>query len=540
MNTNEVYAKQPVLLDVNYVARPRMVLSRQTLNFGITAGTLTSGPQTVRVSFVGAGAPCWKATSSNANFALSPSTRTGAGAFTVSLVPQVFPGGGSGQATITVTECTPNTILNPGQQLTATYRIASAGTAPAGAVDTPANGATVSGSLGITGWVVDDVEVTAVKIYRNAQTGEGADGLGRVFIGNAVKVEDARPDIEALFPTRPFNYRAGWGYLLLTNFLPAGGNGTFVLRVYATDRDGHQSLLGSRTIVAANTAATRPFGAIDTPLQGETISNASFNNFGWVLARGPSMASPALGGTVSVLIDGVVVGSPGAWGNRGDLDALFDAQTYPGITHALGVYTFDTRTYEDGVHTIAWVVTATDLQVEGIGSRYFTIANASSSVMTVADGRSSTEMAPAARTPGNDLGRRASEVARVDMATAIASAYGSERTPVAADATGRRLVLGHQLERVVVDASSAGASGYEAYRVVAGRLVPLPPGASFDRSRGILYWQPGVGFTGDYDFEIVASGSARIPVRIVLQPQRQPATRVAVAWRVDFGSSGSN
>jgi hypothetical protein len=126
------------------------------------------------------------------------------------------------------------------------------------------------------------------------------------------------------------------------------------------------------------------------------------------------------------------------------------------------------------------------------------------------------------------------------MATAVASAHGAERTPVAADASGRRLILSHQLERVVVDASSAGASGYEAYRVVAGRLVPLPPGASFDRSRGILYWQPGVGFTGDYDFEIVASGSARIPVRIVLQPQRQPATRVAAAWRVDFGSSGSN
>jgi hypothetical protein len=538
-NTNQVYAKQPVLLDVNYVARPRMVLSRQTLNFGITAGTLTSGPQTVRVSFVGAGVPCWKATSSNANFALSPSTRTGAGAFTVSLVPQVFPGGGSGQATITVSECTPNTILNPGQQLTATYRIASAGTAPAGAVDTPANGATVSGSLGVTGWVVDDVEVTSVKIYRNPQPGEAADVLGRVYLGDAVKVEDARPDIEALYPTRPFNYRAGWGYLLLTNFLPAGGNGTFVLRVYATDRDGHQTLLGSRTIVAANTAATRPFGAIDTPFQGETISSAAFNNFGWVLARGPWMASPTLGGSVSVLIDGVVIGSPGAWGHRGDLDDLFPAATYPGITHALGVYTFDTRTYEDGVHTIAWVVTTDNGESDGIGSRYFNIANASSSVMTLSDGRSSATP-PAARTPGNDLGRRASEVARVDMATAVASAHGAERTPVAADASGRRLILSHQLERVVVDASSAGASGYEAYRVVAGRLVPLPPGASFDRSRGILYWQPGVGFTGDYDFEIVASGSARIPVRIVLQPQRQPATRVAAAWRVDFGSSGSN
>ena len=31
---------------------------------------------------------------------------------------------------------------------------------------------------------------------------------------------DARPDVEAAFPTTPNNYRAAWGYMLLTNMLP--------------------------------------------------------------------------------------------------------------------------------------------------------------------------------------------------------------------------------------------------------------------------------------------------------------------------------
>jgi hypothetical protein len=539
-NTNQVYARQPVLLDSNFVQRPRLVLNRSTLNFGVTAGTLTTGPQSVRVSFAGAGvAPCWKVSSSNGNFAIAPATGTGNGWFTVSLVPQTFPGGGAGQGTITVTECTPNTMLNPGQTVIATYRIASAGAVPVGAVDTPLNGATVSGSIGVTGWVVDDIDATAVRIYRDAVAGDAPDGLGRVFLGVAVRVDDARSDIEAAFPTMPLNYRAGWGFMLLTNFLPAGGNGTFVLRIYATDRDGHETLLGSRTIVAANASVTRPFGAIDTPGQGETISGSSYNNFGWVLARGPSMASPFDGGAVTVFIDGLAVGVPGAWGSRPDLDALFLASIYPGISHALGVYTFDPRLYADGVHTIWWVVTTNDQQADGIGSRYFNIANAVSGSLTMAGVRTAGAITPVpAAGSGIDLGRRASEIASLDMSTAVASSqgyrHGAEVSRHLPDATGRRLVLGHQMERIIVDASSAGASSYAAYRVVAGQLRALPPGASFDPSRGVLYWQPGVGYSGDYDFEIVANGTARIPVRVVLQPP-PPSSRVAAAWRVGFG-----
>ena len=113
-------------------------------------------------------------------------------------------------------------------------------------------------------------------------------------------------------PTTPLNYRAGWGFLVLTNMLPNQGNGTFNLHMNAIDLDGQRGALGSRTIVAQNSTAVEPFGAIDTPGQGETISGTNYANFGWVLSR-VRRADPPGGGSVFVYIDGVAVGSPGGW-----------------------------------------------------------------------------------------------------------------------------------------------------------------------------------------------------------------------------------
>ena len=102
------------------------------------------------------------------------------------------------------------------------------------------------------------------------------------------------------------------------------------------------------------------------------------------------------------------------------------------------------------------------------------------------------------------------------------------------DATGRRVLLGREVERVVVDASAARASSYQAYAVMGGELKPLPAGASFDPRRGILYWQPGVGYTGDYDFAIVTDRHTRIPGTGRVAAARQCVTRhrEALAVRV--------
>ncbi len=71
-------------------------------------------------------------------------------------------------------------------------------------------------------------------------------GPGQLYVGDAVSIEDARPDIEGYSPTTPQNYRAGWGFLVLTNMLPNQGTGTFTLHMHAIDLEGHQGALGSR------------------------------------------------------------------------------------------------------------------------------------------------------------------------------------------------------------------------------------------------------------------------------------------------------
>src|SRR5207244_5394118 len=115
---------------------------------------------------------------------------------------------------------------------------------------------------------------------------------GFVYIWDAVFVAGARPDVVAAYPNVPFNYRAGWGYLMLTTGLPNNGgspgpgNGTYRLHAIAHNRAGIATDLGTRTIVVDNAHATKPFGTIDTPGQGATVSGTVIN-FGWVLTQQP-------------------------------------------------------------------------------------------------------------------------------------------------------------------------------------------------------------------------------------------------------------
>ena len=50
-------------------------------------------------------------------------------------------------------------------------------------------------------------------------------------------LDNARPDVEGLFPTTPANYRAGWGYLMLTWGLFGQGNGTYKFYAFGVDQD---------------------------------------------------------------------------------------------------------------------------------------------------------------------------------------------------------------------------------------------------------------------------------------------------------------
>jgi hypothetical protein len=384
--------------------------------------------------------------------------------------------------------------------------------APFGSFDTPANNTQgITASLAVTGWALDDGGVRRVRILRAPVAGEQP---GLKYIGDASRVPGARPDIVARYPTFVQNDRAGWGYLMLTNFLPNLGNGTFTIYAYADDADGHSTLLGTRTITCANATANRPFGAIDTPAQGETVSGL-VNNFGWVLTPGgAARADPPGGGTVTVIIDGIPVGSPAGWTLRTDLTTAFQSGNYAGLDRALGVFTFDSRTLSDGVHTIAWAVIDSDGRADGVGSRYFTVANGTA--MTAASVTAST-MQPWSTEAPVLLGRRGFDL----------SAPFHPYTP---NANGFVTVQSEELDRIELQTGATTA----ALLTPEGRQ-PLPIGAGLDAD-GLFTWQPVAGFVGSYDFVFTGTGAERY-VRIVLNAKG--SGRVGPQIVIDTPSRGS-
>jgi hypothetical protein len=386
-------------------------------------------------------------------------------------------------------------------------------------LETPANGAVVSGSIAVSGWALDDLGVSRVAIYRDPVAGEGA---AQVYLGDATFVPGARPDVEAAFPAIATRARAGWGYLLLTNMLPNQGNGTFNLYAYADDADKNRTLLGVRTISAVNASAIVPFGAIDTPDQGAVISGSGYVNFGWALTPQPKLI-PFDGSTINVVVDGVPVGNVTSYNlARSDVSGLFPGRK--NSSGPVGYRVIDTTALSEGLHTIAWVVTDDAGQATGIGSRYFTVQNSawlpslktasafalppafSKAEIPLAD---STTAAPA-RIDGVDIGRKAASL------TTLPTDADGTRTIDLRPLQGLELTLGNEAAQAFTPADAC-APAYDGYLAANGELRALPIGSSLDRT-GTFYWQPGPGFFGSYQLVFVRTACdgtrARIPVTV--------------------------
>ena len=276
----------------------------------------------------------------------------------------------------------------------ATAFAAGASAPPFGAVDTPARNATgVTGAIPFTGWALDDTRVARVGVCRAPVAAEGAvvvnpncGNQAQVYVGDAVFIQGARPDVQLAYPTYPRNGQAGWGLMVLTNMLPARGNGAYTFFMWAQDVDGNVTLLDTRTITCDNAHATLPFGTIDTPGQGETISGTAYLNFGWALTplcvAGNNCAVhkyiPTDFPSVQVYVDGAPVGASAYGFYRGDIESLFpeNENSRPG-RGAVGYRIIDTTALSNGLHTIVWTATDSEGFIEGLGSRYVIVSNTS-------------------------------------------------------------------------------------------------------------------------------------------------------------------
>jgi hypothetical protein len=371
---------------------------------------------------------------------------------------------------------------------------------PFGSFDTPANNATgIAGAVPVTGWALDNIEVSRVGIWREPVGAEPVQPNGLVFIGNATFVNGARPDVQNAFPNTPLNARAGWGYMLLTNFLPhsggagGSGNGTYRLHAIAVNKAGQSFELGIHSITVDNAHASRPFGTIDTPDQGGTVSGSSFVNFGWALTQNPNCIATD-GSTMTVTVDGVTLGHPAYNNFRNDI-----ATSFPGLCNsggAIGFYILDTTKLSNGVHTIGWLVYDNVGHGDGIGSRFFMVANAGTGNEPAVD-------EPIQQAPDRSVRlRRGLETA--------------EALPAAPDG-----VYAVELEELGLMELQVGAVA--GYQVVGDERRPLPVGSTL--KGGVFYWQAALGFLGEYQLVFERSDGSSVNARVIVQPRSYSTPR---------------
>jgi len=479
--------------------------SRDSLSFSATTSGYKTGPQTIDISNLETGLLNWSISDDASWLTCAPISGSGSGVVSVSVDPASLTVGAY-DGTITISD--PGAANSPvSVPVTLTVYGAETTAAPFGEFSTPVDGSTVMSSIPVTGWALDDIGVESVKIYRG-ETGN------LVYIGDASFVEGSRPDVEGAFPAYPMSYKAGWGYMLLTYFLPDGGNGTFKLHAIAADSEGKSVTLGVKIITCDNAHAVKPFGAIDTPTQGGTASGASFINWGWALTPQPNSIKTD-GSSMRLYIDGVYIGHPTYNVYRGDIAGLFPG--YANTNGAIGYYSIDTTALKNGVHTIAWIVTDNGGNSDGIGSRFFAVQNSGAGEKGRAEARKS--------------GRAEKDESRRG-APACAPAFDPS-SPVF-DPCSRSLTFDEiktveikELEPVEINLFDGMIfnSKLEGYLMVGDKLRGLPIGSTLDTGKGIFYWQPGPGFIGEYSFVFIRKDEegryTRRNLIILIKPGRE-------------------
>jgi Leucine-rich repeat (LRR) protein len=477
---------------------PEISVNREQLNFGYVIGGNNPSADTVTIFNSGGGTLLWNVSSDTQWITLTPVAGVNSGVVEVAVNP-VGLTPGEYEGIIFVSD--PQAVNSP-VEVVVNLQVNDA-SPPFGEFSTPLDNATVSSSVPVTGWALGDTGIESVKIYRE-------EGKNLVYIGDGVLVEGARPDVESAYPGYPMNYKAGWGYMMLTNFLPNGGNGTFKIHAIATDKEGQPTTLGIKTITIDNANAVKPFGAIDTPGQGGTASGGSYINWGWVLTPRPNQI-PTDGSTINVWVDGVNIGNPTYNIYREDIATLFPG--YENSNGAAGYFYLDTTAYENGVHTIQWTATDNAGNTDGIGSRYFTIQN------TGGGAACTTQSAE------RKIGAFNVDVSRIPAdysgSVILKEGFNEKKRPQAIyhDDNGIIEIEIKELERIVIQLEGtmglAPLSNCTGFLVIDHRFRSLPIGSTLDTKRGVFSWQPGPGFYGTYEFIFIkADGSDRRKVRV--------------------------
>ncbi|MGD0047050.1 MAG: SBBP repeat-containing protein [Bryobacteraceae bacterium] len=217
------------------------------------------------------------------------------------------------------------------------------GAIPTVHIDSPAPGATVSGTVTIAGWAIDNVSTVGTAISSVQVLVDGT------AVGNATYGVN-RPDVCAAYPGRAGCPNVGYSYSLNTTTLTTGSH---TITVTATDSNATPDTGSASVTVTITAPVVIPTAHIDAPAPGSTVSGM-VTVAGWAIDNASTVGTAI--NSVQVIVDGTAVGNATYGVNRPDVCAAYPIR--PGCPKVGYSYSLNTATLTAGAHTIT--VTAAD------------------------------------------------------------------------------------------------------------------------------------------------------------------------------------
>jgi hypothetical protein len=188
----------------------------------------------------------------------------------------------------------------------------------------------------------------------------------------------------------------------------------------------------------------------------------------------------------------------------------------------------DTTAYDTGVHTIFWTAADNAGNIDGIGSRFFTIENSGGSRVGPSRSNQDERLKPVSGTQAQTRSTNSSITnIPADQSTPIEISKGFGKIDpqmILPDGNGISYIRIKENERVEIDLSHLMGSGSHitGYMVEGSKLNILPLGSTLDRKNGKFFWVPVAGFMGDYDLTFIvqsATGTLRKDIRVTILPE---------------------
>jgi N-acetylmuramoyl-L-alanine amidase len=244
-----------------------------------------------------------------------------------------------------------------------------------------------------------------------------------VSFGNAT-YGASRPDVCGTYPDRAGCPNVGWTGSIDTTLL---ADGQHTLGVTATTAAG-QSSTYSKVFSVANAAANTVHVGVDSPQTSNGSISGAFTANGWALSSDSTISS------VTVKVDGTVLGTATYGAARGDVCSVFGS--VGGCPNVGWTYSLDLTQFAPGTHTFEATATSASGK-NGSFATSFTVAASPSPIVVDIDRPGSTGShflgaATFSGWVGSSAGPINSVAISIDGVPAGAATYGTARPDVCA------------------------------------------------------------------------------------------------------------